>query len=181
MSLNNKPTDFTDTSLSGSFCHQPPDSIATSARPVLVLVEGVHDVEFLSRISTIMHREDPRLPDLPALSTQGQLIFLPVGGGGDLEPWIRRLAALGLPEVHIYDRELPPLTELRERTVAAINLRPRCRAFLTHKRNLENYLHAEAVRDATGITIAITDHISVAEVWLSTFNSSQSVRSAGTN
>ena len=31
---------------------------------VLVVVEGPNDIEFLRRISTILHREDPHIPDL---------------------------------------------------------------------------------------------------------------------
>ena len=59
---------------------------------ILVVVEGPNDIEFLRRISTILHAEQPRLPNLDTIERQGTLIFVPYGG--DPLPWTHRLASL---------------------------------------------------------------------------------------
>lgn len=106
-----------------------PRAPATRQRPVLVIVEGRHDIEFLQRISGMLaaHRTD--LADLTRLELAGQVIFIPAGG--DFVPWLHRLAGFGCAEVHIYDREIPPVTQQRQAGAAAVNGRPRCRAFVT--------------------------------------------------
>ena len=132
-------------------------------RPVLIVVEGGHDIEFLKRISRLLHADDSRLPDLEQEATHGRVLFLPAGGA-NLGPWTLSLNALELPEVHIYDREMAPETRVRSQLVAALNARPRCRAFVTRKRSLENYLHASAIRKASGMTLAFGDDESVASL-----------------
>ncbi len=145
--------------LLGPFQPRPP----RDAPLVLVVVEGPHDIEFPQRIGAILHGEDPRLPDLAGMERRGHLVFLPVGGG-NLGLWTTRLAPLGLPEFHLYDRESAPETELRRKAAEIVNLRPRCRAVLTGKRCLENYLHPAAIREATGIEVQFSDDDPLAEL-----------------
>ena len=127
---------------------------------VLVVVEGTHDIEFLTRISVLLHAEQPTLPDLTAMEGNGELIFLPIGGHP--RAWTRRLAPLQLAEFHIYDAEMYPESEQREEIVAQINRRPRCHAVLTQKRSLENYLHPRAIEAVANITPTFEDHDCVA-------------------
>lgn len=47
---------------------------------MLVVVEGPNDIEFLRRISAILHRDDPRMPDLADMERQFALVFAPTGG-----------------------------------------------------------------------------------------------------
>ncbi|QDT29874.1 hypothetical protein Enr10x_52310 [Gimesia panareensis] len=97
-------------------------------------------------------------------------IFLPIGGHP--RAWIRRLAPLQLPEFYLFDRESPPETEQRETLVAQINRRPHCRAVLTQKRSLENYLHPRAIETVANITPEFGDQDCVAsEVAQRVFNS----------
>jgi len=119
---------------------------------VLVVVEGINDIEFLRRISRIVHRAEPALPDLGAMEAEGELIFLPVGGS-DMVVWSRRLAPLDLSEYHLADRDMPPLTEEHQSAVDAVNRRPGCIAALTGKRHTENYVHADAIYKARGLRI----------------------------
>jgi putative ATP-dependent endonuclease of OLD family len=123
---------------------------------LLVLVEGRHDVSFLTVISTILHRDDRRLPDLRALEQAGELIFIPVGGG-DVIAWASRLAPIGLPEIHLLDREVSPVTETRLLAARIVNQRPNCRAFVTGKRALENYLHPRCLFEVRGIEVEFGD------------------------
>lgn len=114
--------------------HAPNTSVS-----IVVLVEGTNDIEFLRRISRLLHADDAALPDLGAMEQRGELIFVPFGGG-QVQIWTNRFAPLAKPEFHIYDRELPPETDYRQAAAEAVNRRARCRAVLTNKRCLENYL-----------------------------------------
>jgi len=130
---------------------------------ILVVVEGQNDVEFLRRISRILHAEDPVLPDLVDMERQGGMIFVPFGGG-DSRPWAFRLAGLGRAQFHLYDRDVPPATEARQLAADIVNWRPNCRAFLTRKRSLENYLHGDAIFEASGIRVEFCDDDNVADL-----------------
>lgn len=144
---------------------RPSEGGGTSAHSVrvLVVVEGENDVAFLRRISRCLHREDPRFPDLAKWERQGRLMFLPFGGSG-LKAWTRRLEPLQIPEFHLYDREIPPETDYRWEAARAVNSRPRCRAVLTGKRALENYLHPQAIAAALGADVIFNDDDSVGEL-----------------
>lgn len=145
--------------------HERTDSISTSRAPslpkilpqILVVVEGINDIQFLRHVSATLHAADPTVPDLGRRERLGELIFVPFGGG-DPFLWTSRLAGLGPAEFHLMDRDDPPETESHERAVSLVNLRPRCRAVLTRKRSLENYLHPEAIFEARGITVAFSDN-----------------------
>jgi putative ATP-dependent endonuclease of the OLD family len=151
---------------SNSTCNLPHHIASCSPpnRPSLVLVvEGAHDLHFLTHISQVLHAADPYLPDLEAHVTSHRLLMFPVGGS-HLMLWTERLKALSLPELHLYDRETEPETALRQSIVQEINLRPGCFAALTHKRALENYLHPLAISRAGGPGITVTDDCCVAEL-----------------
>jgi len=129
-------------------------------RPVLVVVEGEHDAQFLRRISRTLHQHRPQLPDLAQFETAGQVVFVPTGG--DLRSWAQRLAALPHPQFFLCDRETPPVTAQRQPLVEALNQRPACAARLTTKRACENYLHPEAILEACSVAIEINDDDDVA-------------------
>ncbi|HVC96462.1 MAG TPA: ATP-dependent endonuclease [Pirellulales bacterium] len=130
---------------------------------LLVVVEGQHDVTFLRGISRILHADDPMLPDLGKLERVGVLVILPVGGG-DLVAWAARMAALGLPEFHLLDREVPPATERRQQAAEIVNQRPSCRACVTNKRAIENYLHPLAVQEVSSLDMTFGDEEDVADL-----------------
>lgn len=129
---------------------------------VLVVVEGANDIEFLRRISMLLHSHDESLPHLVEMEQRGELVFIPFGGG-NVQAWTHRLAPLGKPEFHLYDHELPPESDLRREAAETVNRRPRCRAVLTRKRSLENYLHATAIKAASEVDVAFDDFDPAAE------------------
>ena len=129
---------------------------------LLIVVEGVHDIAFLRGISATLHARDSDLPDLGAMEHRGELVFIPFGGA-DLHAWTHRLAPLGRPEVHIYDREDPPESDLRWQAARSVNARPRCTAVVTSKRSMENYLHPAAIQEAGGIDVEFGDDDDVAD------------------
>ena len=136
---------------------------ARRQRPLLAVVEGGHDIEFLTRISRLVHAADTRLPHLERAALTSKLLFLPAGGA-NLGDWTLRLAALELPEFYLFDREMSPETKLRKQLVATLNARPQTAAFLTRKRSLENYLHPAAICAVTGIDLSFGDDDSVASL-----------------
>jgi len=150
------------------FNHDPfTGSIAPTDRPpissnrprtvrLLVVVEGGNDIRFLKRISRILHADDASLPDLRAAEQAGIITFIPVAGSSFCH-WTHRLEGLSLPEFHLLDREVPPLTAERERAVAIVNRRPDCRAVMTTKRSIENYLDSQALFETRGIDLSFGD------------------------
>lgn len=135
-------------------------AVAKSVR-VFVVVEGTNDIKFLKRISSILHTADPALPQLARWEQAGELIFVPTGG--DLLSWSNRLAPLQTPEFHLFDRELSPETQRRRQVADCVNARPGCRAVLTTKRSVENYLHPQALHAAGQLELDFGDFDSVAE------------------
>jgi len=122
---------------------------------VFVCVEGPNDVVFLKTIGRILFNagEEYALnPDVP------EVVFLPLGGS-TLREWVNGhyLRELGRPEIHIYDRDddSPPKYQ---RQVEEVNSRSDgSRAFLTNKREIENYLHPDAIRQVLGVEVEAHD------------------------
>ena len=52
----------------------------------------------------------------------------------------------------------------RHRLAEALNRQPSCKAVLTSKRAMENYLHYEAIREASGLRVSFGDLDDVAEL-----------------
>jgi hypothetical protein len=136
--------------------------IDTRRRPVIVVVEGQFDIEFLRRISHTLNAVDSTIPDLATAEADGNVILVPFGGGGHSE-WISRFESLRLPEFHLFDREISPETENRLTTAVEINARPRCHAVVMRRRSLENYLHPDAVVDTFDVSVEFTPQCPVVQ------------------
>jgi len=132
-------------------------------RPLLLLVEGANDADFLIRISNLLYQARASSVNLAELATQGQIVIVPFGGGISAD-WCNRFAPLGCPEVHLYDREVEPQTTQRIQLAQRVNSRPRCQARVSAKRSLENYLHPKAIRDAGGCDLSFGDDDCVAQL-----------------
>lgn len=122
----------------------------------LVFVEGSNDIEFLERVSAMLK---PSIPDAVDFTSDNRVALVPLGGGS-LKHWVAKhyLSKLSIPEVHIYDRddETPPKYQAACDTVNARG--GGSWAVITTKRELENYLHADAITEGMeGIAIAFTD------------------------
>ena len=134
---------------------------------VLVCVEGPHDLQFLKHINKILRDEDDTLIDL---FSDPRIAFVLLGGS-TLKEWVNHhyLKNLGLPEVHIYDRdEQKDGIYEYEATKDAVNARgDGSVGYLTTKREMENYLHIDAINEAlesvvrTTFTFTVTDECDV--------------------
>jgi len=134
----------------------------TEKRPLLVLLEGNNDIEFLSRLSRQLAAVHTRLPNLFQLHGDGAIAMIPIGGSP--ASWTDRLEALGCLEFHLLDREMEPTTAARRRWAERINCREGCRALITGKRSLDNYLHPQAIEAAGGAAIEFGDDDGVGEM-----------------
>lgn len=113
----------------------------------LMMVEGPNDVEFFWRISVILHQGDSTIPDL---SSDPRVAFIPVGGS-TLTGWVNgQYLRSTLPVFALFDSDNPQhphyqehIDQINGRTDGSI-------AFSTTKRELENYLHADAIKAAFG-------------------------------
>lgn len=118
---------------------------------VVVCVEGPNDVAFLQHMSALLRTKDNALIDL---TNDPRVVVIPIGGSS-LVQWVQAhyLRRIGLPEIHIYDRDTdtPPKYE---DAVNEVNARQDGSwATLTAKRETENYLHPDAISDGVGVVV----------------------------
>jgi len=113
---------------------------------VFVGVEGPNDIEYISEISSRLSQDVPNIVDLRSAEQQGELVYIPMGGS-TLELWTNRLEGLQVPEVHVLDRDTPPPAPAKYQAAAdRVNARgDNCRSFITNRREMENYIHFEAI------------------------------------
>lgn len=122
--------------------------LADHSVKAFIAVEGPNDIMFLSEISKLLAQAGENVPNLEALEANGDIIFIPLGGSC-LALWADRLQALNRPEIHICDRDNPPDQEPKYAAhVAAVDARDGCSAYTTTKREMENYIHPEAIVEA---------------------------------
>ena len=119
---------------------------------VFVGVEGPNDIEFLKRISAILASSESDISDFSEAEATGRLVFIPMGGS-TLELWTSRLEGLDLPEVHILDRDVePPAPAKYQGAADRVNARGQC-SFITNAREMENYIHYEAINEAFDLSL----------------------------
>jgi hypothetical protein len=124
---------------------------------IFIGVEGPNDIDFLKGVARALIEGGEDVPDLDRLEMDGEVIFFPFGGS-NLAIWTSRLRHLNRPEYHICDRDYPPPKEPKyAEHMSAINKREGCTAVATEKREMENYLHPDAIRETyaeNGLAIA---------------------------
>ncbi len=114
-------------------------------------VEGINDINFMIEMSKILIASGYEVPNLEQLEQEGKIVFFPVGGS-NLALWTSRLVPLNRPEFYVFDREDEPTKVSRnQKTVDKINKKKICKAFLTSKKEMENYLHPAAIESALGL------------------------------
>ena len=110
-------------------------------------VEGRHDINFLRIISKILHEADTSIPDLGQEEDSGRLVFVPLGGSS-LDLWVSRLEGFDRPEFYLVDRDNPPpqLPKYHD-FVQDMTNRANCTVWVTERRELENYIHPQVIKD----------------------------------
>ncbi|MEX0828418.1 MAG: AAA family ATPase, partial [Haliea sp.] len=111
-------------------------------------VEGTNDEQFLTRVSAILAQDDDEIVPISQLVSEGRLIFVPLGGSS-LGQWVARLKNLHCRELYVLDRDVPPPALPRYESFAQEkNGMDGCAAYHTSKRELENYLHWDAINES---------------------------------
>ena len=110
-------------------------------------VEGKHDISFLQHLSATLASTEPDIPNLIAEETAGRLVFVPLGGS-NLELWVTRLKGLNRLEFYLTDRDDPPPQQPKYHQQVAAWRERGCTAWVTTKRELENYLHPRVLAAA---------------------------------
>ena len=124
---------------------------------LIVCVEGPNDVAFLTAISRIAHQSDQTIIDI---DMSQNVVILPLGGSV-LKEWVNLnyLKKLSTQEYHIYDSDN---TDAHAIDCARVNQRgDGSSARMTHKREMENYIHSDIVREVFGVQIEIDDTMDV--------------------
>jgi len=121
-------------------------------------LEGPNDIAFMQNISKVLRKDGIDIPDLERMELEGELIFIPLGGS-NLAHWSSKLCNLNRPEFYLFDRDtIPPKAPKYQKHETEINNRENCKACCTTKKEIENYIHKEAVVNAyreNGIDISI--------------------------
>ncbi|MCJ2008397.1 ATP-binding protein [Methylobacterium sp. J-092] len=122
---------------------------------VAVYVEGPHDVTFLTFVGRLYRAEDASLIDL---ENDHRVAFVPTGGG-NLKHWVNKqyLRNAALTEVHIYDRDDQQNPKYGAQVIAVNARQGRDIAFLTDRREMENYIHPDCIAAVFGGCPAFTD------------------------
>lgn len=120
-----------------------PSQINPNELRVIVFVEGINDVPAIKSLSKIMSEQQD---DIVNLEESSNVIVLPVGGS-TLKDWIdkRYFLNLDLPEVHIYDRDEQTPPKYQEHCDKVNARGDGSVAYLTSKRELENYIHPDVI------------------------------------
>lgn len=124
---------------------------------LVVCVEGPNDVAFLTAISRIAHRSDQTIIDI---DMSQNVVILPLGGSV-LKEWVNLnyLKKLNTREYHIYDSDN---TDAHAIDCDRVNRRgDGSSARMTRKREMENYIHSDIVREVFGVQIEIDDTMDV--------------------
>lgn len=112
---------------------------------LFVALEGKTDIPFLKNLAKLLIASGENVPNLENLELNGEIIFIPCGGSS-LVSWSSRLEALNCPEFHLYDRDTqPPALPKYHEAINAVNTRDKCKAVATQKREVENYVHHDAI------------------------------------
>lgn len=113
---------------------------------VFVIVEGVCDVAFFKSLARMFRSHGQAVPDLDALEIAGEVVFVPAGGAENLALWVSRLSPLNRPEFHLFDRDAPANQPSKHQAkIDNVNQRAGCKAVSTSRRELENFVHYQAI------------------------------------
>ena len=126
-----------------------PDAVDKPGAKVAVLVEGPTDVDVICSFAEVLAGAD----EIEAIDFSK--VFFAPGGGETLKFWVERryLDTLGLPQIFLFDSDRTaenlPAKASKQRRETELNARDNCQAFMTRKREIENYVHPDAISRLT--------------------------------
>lgn len=121
---------------------------ASNEIKLILCLEGPTDVVAFNAFSRCLRE---KYPDVVDLENDKRILVVPLGGSS-LKHWVEMqyLKKLGCPEVHIYDNDVATY----QRSIDSINARgDKSWGTLTAKDEIENYLHADAIKSVYQIDV----------------------------
>lgn len=130
---------------------------------VVICVEGEYDIKFLTNVNQFIE-EYRNIIDLE----KEKISLIPLQGG-NLKNWVNRnyLKDSNIIEVHIYDRDSNSgkNTEQYKKQCDEINDRDdKSHAFMTEKRELENYIHKSIIQNEFNITLDDIENYDIEDI-----------------
>lgn len=139
-----------------------PDPVAKPGLKVAVLVEGKTDIDAIRSMISVLVAAG----EIAAIDETG--IFWTIGGGDStLKDWVERryLDKLNVPQVMIQDSDRTsaalPVSADKTQWLLDMNARPNVTAFLTRKRNIDNYLHPDVLVRMTAGVVSLPGSVDV--------------------
>lgn len=133
----------------------------------VLLLEGQGDVVFIRHLCEMLKEGGA----IPVTLQESGFAFIPTGGCGNLKSWktLKLAEQFNVPWSVLLDSDLPT-PEAQKNNEAVINLRKQgIKAYLTRKREPENYLHFECfdasftIKDYDDAKVLINQHTGVAK------------------
>jgi len=123
-----------------------------------VCVEGPTDISFFHYVSRLFKNDVD--PELPCIETDPRIVIFHLGGS-TLQSWVNKhyLKKLKLPEFHLYDRDED--SKYQSDCDKVNNRNDGSQAHITNKREIENYLHPDAIEQILGVKLDINDDTDV--------------------
>jgi len=112
---------------------------------VFLGVEGKNDINFLKSISAMLAATENDIPDLSTEEKNNRLVFVPLGGSS-LDLWVTRLQNFNRPEFYLTDHDSQPSQPPKYQKHIDDWTKRGCTAWVTKKRELENYLHPDVIK-----------------------------------
>lgn len=130
---------------------------------VVICVEGEYDIKFLTNVNQYID-EYKNIIDLE----KEKISLIPLQGG-NLKNWVNRnyLKDSNIIEIHIYDRDSNSgkNTEQYRKQYDEINGRDdKSYAFMTEKRELENYIHKSIIQNEFNITLDDIENYDIEDI-----------------
>lgn len=130
---------------------------------VVICVEGEYDIKFLTNVNQYID-EYKNIIDLE----KEKISLIPLQGG-NLKNWVNRnyLKDSNIIEIHIYDRDSNSgkNTEQYRKQYDEINSREdKSYAFMTEKRELENYIHKSIIQNEFNITLDDIENYDIEDI-----------------
>ena len=121
----------------------------------LVFVEGPNDVVAIKNFSRIISEQNSSIVNL---KEKEEIIIVPLGGS-TLKDWVQNqyLKKLGCPEIRIYDRDDADKPKYMREYKNVNERNDGSKGFITSKREIENYIHKDAIKNVLDVEVEFDD------------------------
>lgn len=126
-----------------------PSPVDKAKVKLAIVVEGNNDINALKHFSRIVSDKNPLIKNL----NDNESVLFIMSGGSSLKYWVinQYLKSLGIPEFHLIDRDDEIKPQYQKYCDMINNRNDGSKAYLTTKREIENYIHPSRIKDYFGL------------------------------